>query len=37
VTAEKRRKRKIESVFSPLLKIAILTNLEADFGKTPIE
>ena len=37
VTAEKRRKRKIESVFSSLLKIAILTNLEADFGKTPIE
>ena len=36
VTAGKWRKREIENVFSPLLRIAILTNLKAEFGKTPI-
>ena len=29
-------KEKIENVFSPYLKIAYLTNLDSDFGKTPI-
>ena len=32
-----RKNRKIKNVFSLLLKIAILTNLEAEFRKTPIE
>jgi len=30
------KEKKIECVFSSLLKIAILTNLEADFGKVSI-
>jgi len=29
-------KREIENVFSPLLRIAILANLKAEFEKTPI-
>ena len=35
-TVEKRKIEKIENVFSPLPKIVILSNLEAEFGKVPI-
>jgi len=37
VTVEKEKIKKIENVFSPLLKIAISSNLEAEFGEVVIE